>query len=366
MLVYPHPLDYVTGLKYTVTDKKLPFEFKLSPETFHVSEIVDLSKAGFSKEKSEYAVLRLWKKRLEMFKAIEIVSRKLNIPQSNIQFYGIKDKNACTESYLFVKSQLLDSRLLPVVTDNVKVELIGFIRSKPKRTYFNGNRFRIFIGVSGNDKSKSLLKEIIHTISEVGLPAYYGYQRFGWKRYNSHILGKYILLGREDLFAEEFLKDLYPREDFECTLKRYLKVYEDVLYESTYVKAPLNRGLRAVTAKVRNMFLDAYSSFLFNLLLNMIIERSGLSALATKLPMPGCSNESWYYEALMKVENIDLSLLSNLKCFHRNGLFRPVDSVLEYHNSHIVYEFSLKPGMYATVVLRELFKDNLLLENPPD
>lgn len=364
MLVYPHFLDYVTGLKYAVTDEKLPLEFKLSPETFHVLEVVDFNEAGFDKEKGEYAVLRLWKKGVEMFKALEAVSRKINVPRSNMHFYGMKDRNASTVSYLFVKSQLLERKYLPLVMNNIKVELTGFIRTRPKRAYFKGNKFSIFMDIDAGSETRlpSLLEEIVKIISRTGLPAYYGYQRFGWRRYNSHVLGKYILLGREDLFAEEFLKSPYPGEDYSCTIKRHLGVYEDLVYENIYRKMPLDRGFKEINVKVNNMFLDAYSSFLFNMLLNALIEKSGLTSLNEELPMPGCINELQYYEHILRVENVEPRLLSNLKCFHRVGLFRPTNNIVRSSRGRIVYEFFLEPGMYATVVLRELFKDNLVLE----
>lgn len=365
MLIYPHPLDYVTGLKYTITDSKLPVEFEPSSETFHVLELVDLNEAGFSAEKGEYAVLRLWKKDIEMFKAVEIVSSKLKIPAANIYFYGIKDKRACTESYLFIKSRLVDQSLLPLLAKNIRVELVGYVRSKPKRTMFKGNRFRVLIESADPHGTASLLKEIVHTFSITGLLGYYGYQRFGWKRYNSHVLGKYILLGREDLFAEEFLKTLYPTEDAESALKRYLEVYENLAYERFYVKTTLSQGLKAINKKVRNMFIDAYYSYLFNLLINLVIEKEGLNAPSLEsLPMPGCRNSAQYYkyyERIARMENMDLSLLADYNCFYRQGTFRPINSIIDLHNGYIVYEFVLKPGMYAMVVLRELFKDNLVL-----
>lgn len=365
MLIYPHPLDYVTGLKYTVTDGKLPVEFELSSETFHVLELVDLNEAGFSAEKGEYAVLKLWKKDIEMFKAVEIVSRRLRIPASSIYFYGIKDKHACTESYLFIKSHLLDQSLLPLLAKNIRVELIGFIRSKPKRAMFKGNRFRVVIESTDPYRMASLLEEMVRTFSGTGLLGYYGYQRFGWKRYNSHILGKYMLLGREDMFAEEFLKTLYPTEDAESTLKRYLGVYANLAYERLYVKTTLSQGLEAIAKKVRNVFIDAYYSYLFNLLINLVVEKEGLNALsAESLPMPGCHDNARYYkyyERIARIENIDLSLLTSSNCFYRQGAFRPINNIVNLRSGHIIYEFVLRPGMYATVVLRELFKDNLVL-----
>jgi len=361
MIVYPHPLDYVSGLKYAVTSKKLPVEYKPSPETFHVLELVDLGSAGFNTKRGEYAVLKLWKRGIDTFKALETISKKLDVPVSNILFYGIKDKYACTESYVFVKSRLLDLGRLPISMNNLQLELVGFTRIKPTRKMFKGNKFKVIIDVNKATEVKALLEEIIGVILETGLPAYYGYQRFGWRRYNSHLLGKYILLKREDLFAEEFLQTPYLTEDFENTAKRVLGKYEDLLYEYTYVGATLGGALEAVVKKVHNILLDAYSSYLFNLLINTLVEKQGLNTLYRDLPMPGCPGSQGYYEGIFRVEGVNWNVLRNLDCSHRRGLFKPLNIVLECRDSIVVYEFTLEPGMYATVVLRELFKDNLLL-----
>jgi tRNA pseudouridine synthase D (TruD). len=64
----------------------LPFEYSITPETFHVKELVNLDQMGFNTEKGEYAVLKMIKRDIEMIKAIEYISNRLNVPASNIYF----------------------------------------------------------------------------------------------------------------------------------------------------------------------------------------------------------------------------------------------------------------------------------------
>ncbi len=359
LMIYPHPLDYVTGIKYTVTNMRLPLEFRITSENFYVKELVDLNNMGFNPEKGEYAVLKIRKRNLEMFKALELTAEKLGVPVSNFYFYGVKDKNATTESYLFIKSKLVDKSNFPLIRRNLEVELIGFTSIKPRRIHFRGNYFKVAIH-SSNEEHLLIVKKIISELVEKGLPSYYGYQRFGSRRYNSHILGKYILLGREDLFSEQFLKTIYLREDIEPTISRFLGNYDNLIYEKTYVKSRVGQGVRVVLKKLHNMLIDAYASYLFNLLLNSLIETRGYHALSSKLPMPGCEESVIYYEPVIYSEGLSNSILGDLPCYHRVGLFKPLNNAVNKQNEYLVYEFQLEPGMYASVVLREIFKDKLV------
>jgi len=361
MLVYPHPLDYATGIKYSVVDKSLGVEYTVSPDSFIVEEIVDFEKTGFNNERGEYAVLRVLKVNTETFKALELVSSKLGIPVGNIIFFGIKDKNATTKSYFFIKSQLLDPSLLPIETRGVKIELVGFTKKKPSRSIFQGNKFTVIIE-TGRVEVVKTLREIVDIISTTGIPSYYGYQRFGVKRCNSHLLGKLLLLKREDLFADVLLRTIHLLEDPDVSLRRLLGVYRGLIYEEHYISSKLGMGMTSLAKKTHNILVDAYASYLFNLLLNKIIETSGLNRLATSLPMPGCLNATDYYSDIFYLESLKPSVIKLLPCFHRPGLFKPRNNVVYTRGDSIIYEFELEPGMYASIVLRELFKDKLYFE----
>lgn len=357
---YPHPLDYVTGLKYTLTRDKIPLEFEINPQVFHVEEVVDLHGLGFNKEHGEYAVLEMSKRGIEMFRALDYVTRELNIPSSNIYFYGIKDREATTTSYLFIKTSILHRHNLPIKTRNLSVDLVGFIRRKPTREFFEGNRFTVIMEPRSEDY-EHLVKKIIGIMEKHGLPSYYGYQRFGWKRYNSHILGKYIVLGREDLFSRQLLKTMYPREDPEASYKRILGIYTGMLFESRYVAKPMGKRSRGIISFIRDIYIDAYASYLYNLVLNSIIEKKGIEHLDMSIPMPGCTGSRGLYEDIFTLEGIDSSSVKYMPCFQRHGLFKPLFISISRTSEGLVLEFLLKPGMYATIVLRELFKDNLLI-----
>jgi tRNA pseudouridine13 synthase len=362
LLTYPHPLDYAAGIKYTLTDYKVNRVYTLTPETFHVEEIVDLEKMGYSTERGEYAVVRLVKENLETLKAIEMLAENLGIPAENLYFFGLKDKSARSVLYVFIRKAILDFSKLPFETENLRAEFKGFVRVKPSLSHHVGNRFTIIVR-DIDERQVSVFKDIVRLIVTHGLPSYYGYQRFGVRRCNSHLLGKYTLLRREDIFANELLSKIYLYEDRAVTFKRLVKNYHGLRYESLYLKLFATSTRDSHYARYFNLLRGAYSSYLFNLLLNSVIERSGWSSLDRDYPLVGCLDRAAeFYSKILETECLELSELKSTPCYYRRGLFKPINSSVKFSSGTLQYEFQLERGMYATIVLREIFKENLVVD----
>lgn len=363
LVEYPHPLDYATGLKYALTRSRVNVFFKPSPDNFRVEEVVNFDKLGFNKERGEFAVLRIVKRSVETFRVLDLLESELGIPSSNIYIFGLKDKDATTVSHAFIRSHLLNESVLPVIKKDVAVELLGYVKRKPTRSHHVGNRFRINVeDVTSQDVDA--LKEVIKVATSSGLLSYYGYQRFGYRRYNSHVLGKMIIIGREDIFAHYLVRAVYPLEPSDLTLKRIAGDLSTLLYEREYVRAPMHRGVARILEKTRGIYLDAYASYLYNLLINYLVETRGISSLfGVYLPLPGCSNSVEYYRRIAEIEGVNCEMLKQLPCSTRPALFKTYDTKLDYSRGMLVFEFTLEPGMYASVVLREIFKENFLLSD---
>jgi tRNA pseudouridine13 synthase len=360
-LTYPHPLDYVVGIKYTLTNNKINKIFKPTPENFYVEELLDFESMGYNAEKGDYAVIQLEKYNIETLKALEVLARTLNIPVENLHIMGFKDKNAHTKSYVFIRRTILDYSKLPLEKRCLRADLVGFIRVKPSIKHHLGNKFTIII-TNVKREDIEVFKDIVRQIEIYGLPSYYGYQRFGYHRCNSHILGKHLLFLREDLFADELLTKIYLYEESALIAKRFLRDYHDLRYENLYLKKGCISVHDGVCKKYITILRDAYSSYLFNLLLNIVIEKWGWSQLDQDFPAPGCKETSIpLYSTLLKIEGLKFLDLRLLPCYYRHGLFKPEHSTIKISNNTLYYEFTLKRGMYATIVLRELFKDNLVL-----
>lgn len=362
-MIYPHPLDYVAGLKYCLTSLRLSGEFTISPSTFIVRELIDenllINPANSSK--GDYIVIRVVKKGVDTLEALRILSRRLGIPQGNIYFHGLKDRNATTVSHFYVKRLLVDEGVFPIEEDGISFEILGYISGKPSKSMFQGNEFEVVLG-DLSDSDVLVLKRIMWLAEMHGIPSYYGYQRFGVKRHNTHLLGKLLLVHREDSFSEHFLNTIYPREDLEAALKRLKGDYSTLYYEKLYIGSRYSGlGLKKTAEALRSLFIDAYSSYLYNLLLNEVVERNGYNSLDKEYPAPGCSSAVELYRGVFSREGIPYSVADHMPCYYRRGLFRPLNTRI--YSSHGGYRvvFVLKPGLYGSIVLRELFKDGLRL-----
>ncbi len=356
-----NPLDIITGIRYYLLEKSIDHIYAPSPNTFHVEEIVDLKRMGFTLEKSNYIVLLMTKKGLETLKAIEIIARALRIPQSNIYYLGLKDKHATTKQYLFIKTNILRKEISEKLYDSrIELQRIGYVKRKPNRKFLLGNRFKII--VCGKNIVNEL-KEILSEITAHGLPNYYGYQRFGVRRPNSHILGKYIVLKRYDLFVGELLSSIYSYEDRDEILHRCSKIFpgKRFLYENMFNSVLKLFKNNIYKKRLVSLLLEAYLSYLFNELLNTLIESCGWKCLKKTYPMASCRDAHKYYRDVISVENISYSMLKRLTCWRRPGIMVPRDISIYMSNNNTVLEFTLGVGEYASIVLREIFKNKYML-----
>ncbi len=366
LLIYPHPLDYMAGIKYCLTTDSLNIRFEINSENFYVEEIIDWDSIGFNSSNGLYHVFKILKKDIDTFKALEEFSKAASIPKNNIVFLGLKDKASSSIQYFFVRRELIsdpkDIERKLREHRRLKIQHIGYALKKPRKKHLLGNRFKIRLyGLSNKDLE--IINKMINIIIKKGLPSYYGYQRFGVKRFNTHLLGKYLLIKRIDLFIKEFLHGIYPTDTRQSVISRIRSYfdnlfYERIIYNDKRVKASINM----IISMTKNIFYDAYSAYLYNLLLNNIIENKGWHGIDRELPMPGCMEYFDLYKEIFINENIIDHVRNNVfKCWFRRGLFRPLNIVFRRDNGFYELLFTLEKGFYASIILRELFKGDLVL-----
>ncbi len=354
-------IDHITGIKYYLLSTYIDYPFRHSEKTFYVEEIVDLEALGFTEEKTDYTVFLMTKRNIETIKAIEIIARVLGIPSSNIYYLGLKDKHATSKQYIFIKTAILRRKPPESLYDDmIRLQHIGFVRRKPSRKFLLGNKFKIII------ENKDIVKDLESIMKEItshGLPNYYGYQRFGARRPNSHILGKFLLLNRYDLFTGELLNTIYSYEYEEEIVARCAKrfsgkrfIYEE-LFSSVYKLFKTSTSRKRILI----LLLEAYLSYLFNALLNKTIEDYGCSALNRVYPVASCRDSQKYYGEILVSENISYDLLKGIPCWFRTGILIPKNVSVYRFDDRTFLEFELGVGEYASVVLREIFKNKYML-----
>ncbi len=197
--------------------------FKQSKDDFVVNEVPLYE---FSNE-GEHLILKLRKKDLATWDAIEILANYLQCSTREFGYAGLKDKNAMTVQHISIHRKYEDA-LKSFSHENIKILETTYHNNKIKIGHLKGNNFFIRLKRVGLVE-KQKIEEAFSKIAVFGMPNYFGFQRFGIDGEN-YKKGKQIVEG---------------------TLKER------------------NRNLK-------QMFINAYQSYLFNSWLSKRIEISKL------------------------------------------------------------------------------------------
>ncbi|RLE83114.1 MAG: tRNA pseudouridine(13) synthase TruD [Thermoprotei archaeon] len=329
-------LDKYLGLNYYITSpKSIGGRIRAKVEDFIVEEVsVDRLRASPNATPSdgigEYLWFILEKRNLDMITAIEIISRQLNIPRNHFFYAGIKDARAITRQ--FVSTFTSYEHTLKMFQHN-KIKLYAFFRRpfKLRPGLLYGNWFKIKISDLEifYEKALKIVSELVREIETLGgVPAYYGYQRFGTIRPNTHIVGKYIIKGLFEEAVWEYIARPYLRERFydtrreawkrrdpEFVLKEYPKsLHHERLMAEHLCKNPRDYvgALRRLPLTLRKMFIQAYQSYLFNKLVSKRIEH-GLSLVFPQIgDYVGLIDSRGIVSSVVKVSKINIAEVERL------------------------------------------------------
>ena len=139
----------------------------------------------------EHVYLRIEKRDLSTMEAVRILGHKLGRPPREFGYAGLKDRKGVTQQTISLGGVSVDEvRSLELE----KIEILSVKRhlNKLRLGHLKGNRFRIRIrGVAAD--AEELAEPIFRLIGELGLPNYFGPQRFG-NRGDSHWIGRAFLV----------------------------------------------------------------------------------------------------------------------------------------------------------------------------
>ncbi len=360
-------------------------------------------------ERGRYAVFVLEKRGVDTFEAIRIAARLLGVDWRTVGYAGMKDRNAVTRQYISVPAGLLGEPPASVSSGRVSLKLAGYSDKPVKRGLLAGNRFRVVLRHSSEEPEK--VEKALRALGELGLvPGFYGHQRFGTRRPNTHIVGRHLVRREWDKAVAEIAGHPYPSESSEArearrafdegrleeALDRYPRAlrYERILARRLLGGASPLEALRSLPRSLLELYVSAYQSYLFNVVLSRrILETDrdlrrpvdGEILLSARpgccphsIPVPGAGLESMLPRKtrigeiawnVLEEEGVRPSefRIPELKVKGKAHL-RPACCVLEEYRFHVGAEesqvsFKLAPGMYASVALREVVKGDPLEAN---
>ncbi|MBC8379471.1 MAG: tRNA pseudouridine(13) synthase TruD [Planctomycetes bacterium] len=256
-------------------------QIKTIPADFVVEEIPLYEFAGTGTHVYAY----IQKKGLTTAELIARLGQSLNVRKFDIGYAGRKDSNAITRQWVSIE-HIDPEKIENLDLSGIKVLDVTRHGNKLKVGHLKGNRFIIRLRNLNCpvDQARTTAQQVMDVLCRRGVPNYFGPQRFGY-RYDSHLLGGAIikndikeffeiLLGRPELDPqEEFIeaRRLYQQGDFEAAFYAWhpaLRDHRKALRVLMKNGGKLNKKtLRAMDARLLSLFVSAWQSDLFNAVL---------------------------------------------------------------------------------------------------
>lgn len=378
--VSEHLLDIVLGM-YVYTYPKID-DVKLSismvrPHDFHVYEIIngiDLSRIVIDNMKepnvcNEGYVYIIEKINIDTYTVCNILKRLFKCKYCS--FLGLKDAKAIAKQIIILRKCTKLHKKMYRYRGRKTVKAV-FWKCEFSDIIHNGNKFSINISMD-KDKIIMLKKRLEYMREhEYRFLNFFGYQRFGLQDPMSHLLGKLVIKRHWDLLIDILCKSRakYIPNTPEYKVCRSLKSHSDTL-----------RAVKAIPKSYLTMYVNAYQSYLFNIVLSKLwldlvneysVEKA-LEIIDNKyryIPIIGSKlyinhNIRLIVDEILAIEDINQNDFSievlglDIKGDMRRALEKAYsievyDSGNQSNNVNI--EFILNRGCYATVFLRELFR----------
>ncbi len=390
------------------------------PEDFFVQELPLYEPAG----EGEHILCEIQKIGMTTIDAIQLIARKLRIHPRDIGYAGLKDADALTRQHLSIAG-VAEPQVMAIHEEGLSILWAARHRNKLRLGHLSGNRFAIRIR-QVDPAHVVRLRPIVDEIIRLGMPNYFGLQRFGRRGNNDRLAAALlagdgqrlcdILLGQADAATDSpdvfNARSLYDQKNLQASFHRWppgnrneLRVLNHLLQGK-----PLDRIAQAIDPKTQSIWFSSLQSRVFNAVVARRIEQlatlmpgdvaykhtNGACFRVTQLdadqpradafeisptgPMPGRKMlipsdaagelEREVYAAIgIAPESFDSPLTSDLPGERRPLRVRPGETSLsagvDEHGPYITVVFSLPAGSFATTFVRELTKQPAV-EPPPE
>ncbi|MCD6259727.1 MAG: tRNA pseudouridine(13) synthase TruD [Helicobacteraceae bacterium] len=205
---------------YSLGHSSIDFHFKQTPRDFVVEEIPLYEFSG----EGEHLVLFVRKKELSTLELVGILAKYLNIKNKDIGYAGLKDKHAMTKQYISLHRNH-EEALEKFEHEGIKILSKTYHNNKIRIGHLQGNRFFIKLK-KVNPTSAQKIDEALKNIAELGMPNFFGYQRFG-NDGDNHVIGEQIAKGEKkerNPKIRKFLISAYQSHLFNLWLSRRLEI----------------------------------------------------------------------------------------------------------------------------------------------
>jgi len=309
MTIDAHPIEQTVGMEHYVSETEgIGGVLRTEPDDFHVTELEAFSIAPLSAEPGGYPeiVLRVTLRSWDTNDFARRLSNALSMSRERVSWAGTKDKHAVT-TQLFTVSKADPDEIDALDIDGATIEVLGRAGRPLSFGDLYGNRFSIRVrdaetsspvpqtttelAAFAGDESEIDTSEPV----TVGVPNYFGHQRFGSYRPITHEVGLRIV--RDDWrgavlsyvgspsesepertrSAREFVDAQAEREtpDWNAALDRmpgHLRYERSMLHrlleDGATTDEDFRHALESVPSNLQRLFVNAAQSYIFNRILS--------------------------------------------------------------------------------------------------
>ncbi|HML05625.1 MAG TPA: tRNA pseudouridine(13) synthase TruD [Methanobacterium sp.] len=415
---------------YITTQKGIGGKIRTRYEDFYVEEIPESEPSGEGTN-TWFFIEKIGRETLDV---VLDIARELHIDRKRMGFAGMKDKRAVTRQWICVVNG--DPEEIKELEEKLyKVKILKIMQNEKKLRIGQliGNKFKLLIRETENpEEDVKIAREVLAELERNGVPNYFGWQRFGSKRPNTHVVGKMMLENDLKKVVDAYIGNPYPEEPEH--IKEVRQMYDDgklqeafesmprgMRYEKMMLKTLLKEmkkkkvddisdldedsykwAIESLPKPLKRMFVHAYQSYLFN---KAVSERAKLGIdkyvegdiiidneehlvhefgdeinqriknfevhptaplFGSKVPLAGGELGEMEQKILdeegVTLEDFKVPKMPRLGShgLRRAMRFKIWDVKAEATDEGVFVEFSIPKGCYATAVLREIMKNEVV------
>ncbi len=304
---YEREVERAVGINFFSTSetKEIGGIYKDNYKDFIVKEITedgqvleireDSKNYAFSQDDfDKYTTFNLIKVNKDTFEAIDLICRELNIHPAQISYSGLKDKTSISVQKVSIKGNYVE-QLRTLKIRDIFIRDIYPSKKGVKLGSHWGNHFVITLRqIEDRIDLSQDIDHLFYKLTKVGFPNYFGLQRFGTFRPNSHLIGRYLIEKNYKLAFDEFVTSIYPMESESAKkarsclketgdYKRAFEIFPQSLhYEKRMLQYMMDHpqdyegAFKVLPDDLIKLIVSAFQSYIFNKILSLR-EKKGIS-----------------------------------------------------------------------------------------
>ncbi len=326
-----HPLEKLLGMElYSTSFPGIGGKLKTRFEDFVVEEITADRKVLrvqpwpeiretpiVEGKKDRFVTFTLQKMGLSTMSVTNILAASLKVSRDHITYAGLKDRRAITSQSMSAPARAIEA-LSVLDLSRISIRDMHYTRHPVQIGDLWGNRFTILLRKIRTDCESAF--EVSSELREKPLLNYFGVQRFGITRPNTHLIGKALIKRDYEEAVRSMLTTTSEYEPEELTNIR-LKLSEnltptdemieslpeDMGYEKTVMKELLKhqgafeRAISKIPPRLLTLHVHSFQSYLFNrtlskrVKLGMSVSSPEVGDFLIKLDETHSGRDTWLY-----------------------------------------------------------------------